>query len=236
MSFDSFYNTLTSILPGLQLTVLITVAAFFLGQLLALPFALALYYKSPIFYWPVAIYTFMTRGSPLLIQLFIFYNLFGKWSSALAIQKNTIFWFILNDAKYCAIFVIGLNSASYMAVILLGALRQIPQGQNEAATSLGLNSHFRLFDILLPQVYRNILPTIGNEMIIVLKGSSLASVITIMDVFSRAKSFMSNGAAAFDAFFAAAILYLCLGFIIAMIFKLLEYYFLPASITGHRTK
>lgn len=235
MPLDTSYQALTSILPGLQLTVIITVFAFLLGQLLALPFALALYYKSPFFYWPVAIYTFMTRGSPLLIQLFIFYNLFGKWSQALGFERHSIPWLILNDAKYCAIFVIGLNSASYMAVILLGALKQIPQGQNEAAISLGLNKRFRLQDILLPQVYRNSLPTIGNEMIIVLKGSSLASVITIMDVFNLTKSFMFKGSAAFEAFFAAALLYLCLGFIIAMIFKLLEHYFLPASITGHRT-
>ena len=236
MSFDVFLHAFASIFPSLQLTVLITVAAFILGQLLALPFALALYSKSPIFYWPVAIYTFMTRGSPLLVQLFIFYNLFGKITGWLDLERGSFFWLILNDAKYCAMFVIGLNSASYMAEILLGALRQIPIGQSEAAISLGLKKRFRLFDILLPQAYRNVLPTIGNEMVIVLKGSSLASVITVMDVFGTAKTFMSNSSSAFEAFFVAAILYLCLGFIIAMIFKLLEYYFLPSSITGHRVK
>lgn len=236
MSFEIFIQTFHSILPTLHITVLITLAAFILGQLIALPFALTIYYKTPILYWPVAIFTFMMRGSPLLIQLYIFYNLFGKLSVALSLEKTNVFWPILNDAKYCAIFVIGLNSASYMVEILLGALRKIPIGQNEAATSLGLKTRYRLFDILLPQAYRNILPTIGNEMVIVLKGSSLASVITIMDVFGIAKNFMSKSYIIFEAFLAAAILYLFLGFIIAMIFKLLEYYFLPASITGHRTK
>lgn len=236
MSLDVFLQSFAAILPSLQLTIVITLSAFFIGQLLALPFALALYSKSSIFYWPVAIYTFMTRGSPLLVQLFIFYNLFGKISTGLAIERGSLLWFILNDAKYCAMFVIGLNSASYMAEILLGALRQIPTGQDEAAISLGLKKRFRLFDILLPQAYRNVLPTIGNEMVIVLKGSSLASVITVMDVFGTAKTFMSNSSSAFEAFLAAAILYLCIGFVIAMIFRVLEYYFLPASITGHRTK
>lgn len=236
MSFDVFLQSFYAILPSLQITVFITLTAFIFGQLIALSFAIALYYKSSLFYWPVAIYTFMTRGSPLLVQLFICYFAFGKLSVLLPLEKGGFFWLMLNNAQYCAIFVIALNSASYMSAILLGGLRQIPRGQSEAAVSLGLRRYVQLFDVLLPQVYRNILPTIGNEMVIVLKASSLASVITVMDIFGRAKNFMSNSSTAFEAFLSATILYLFLGIIIAIIFKLLESYFLPASMTGRRVK
>lgn len=218
MSYDVFLQAIPVVLVGLKLTLLITLLAFIVGQIFALPIGLALASSSRFLRWPAATYTFLIRGSPLLVQLFIIYYGLSQFSSV----RNSAVWPIIKEPLNCAIIAIGLNSAAYVAVIVGGGLKRLPPGQLEACISLGLSRRSRMTYVLLPQVYRAIFPSIGNELILVLKGSSLASAVTVMEMSGAARAFTSKTYAPFEVFIVAGILYLAIGFVFGIIFKNVE--------------
>ncbi|PJO48136.1 ABC transporter permease [Brucella pituitosa] len=218
MSLEIFLQAVPVVLTGLKLTVIITVLSFLVGQIFALPIGLALTSGSRLLRWPAVVYTFLIRGSPLLVQLFILYYGLAQFSAV----RSSIFWPIIRDPLNCAIIAIGLNSAAYVAVIVAGGLRRLPPGQLEACVSLGLSKVSRMHYVLLPQVYRAILPSIGNELVLVLKASSLASAVTVMEITGAARAFTSKTYAPFEVFIVAGIGYLAIGFIFGLVFNAFE--------------
>ncbi|HWT63479.1 MAG TPA: ABC transporter permease subunit, partial [Ochrobactrum sp.] len=134
MSFELFLPAFKAIQHGIWLSLLITVSAFVVGQIFALPIALALTSPKKWLRYPASTYTFMVRGSPLLVQLFIVYYGLGQ----VEFIRESFLWPLLRSALYCAIITIGLNSAAYTAEVIAGAIRQLPKGQTEAASALGL--------------------------------------------------------------------------------------------------
>lgn len=218
MAWDIFLAAGPVILKGVHLTLLITVLAFILGQLVALPLALAANARNPLLKWPAETYIFFIRGSPLLVQLFLLYYGLG----ALPWMRETILWPVLRDPLNCAILAVGLNSAAYMGALVKGALAQVPHGLHEAGVNLGLGRWQRLTRITLPLVYRQILPVLSSEMTLVLKASSLASTITVMEMTGAARKFVSQTWAPFEAFMMAGVGYLVIGLVMAMIFRLIE--------------
>ena len=222
MSVDLLLAAIPIVLTGLQLTLAITLAAFVLGQVLALPIALALVSKRRLFRYPAATYTFIVRGSPLLVQLFIIYYGLGQ----IAIVRDSPLWPFLREPLYCAILAIGLNSAAYVAEVIAGAIRRLPEGQVEAAHALGLSRFHALRHIVLPQVYRAVFPLIGNEIILVLKGSSLASAVTVMEITGAARAFTARTFAPFEIFVVAGLVYLAVGFLASLLFAAIERRFL----------
>ncbi len=218
MSYEILLQSMPIVFSGLKLTLIITLAAFVLGQVLALPIGLALTAKSRLLRWPMTTYTFLVRGSPLLVQLFILYYGLAQFS---AVRASPI-WPIIREPVNCAIIAIGLNSAAYVAVIIAGGLKRLPAGQTEACISLGLSKASRLREVLLPQVYRAIFPSIGNELILVLKASSLASAVTVIEMSGAARAFTAKTYAPFEVFIVAGILYLAVGFVFGIAFRFIE--------------
>jgi len=218
LSFDIFLQSIPIVLTGLKLTLIITIAGFVLGQFLALPLALSLVAKSSPLRWLAQSYLFLIRGSPLLVQLFILYYGLAQFSFI----RSSFIWPLIREPLYCAILAIGFNSAAYVSALIAGALKQMPSGQLEACISLGLSRYSRLKDVLLPQAYRAILPAISNEIILVLKASSLAGAVTVMEMTGAARAFIAKTYAPFEVFIVAGILYLIIGFLFAMMFHYLE--------------
>lgn len=218
MTREMFQAAWPVALQGLQLTVIITIASFIIGQIVMLPIGLALNARSALLRWPARAYTFLIRGSPLLVQLFIVYYGLGQLQAV----RESIFWPIMREPLYCAIIAIGLNSAAYMAVVFSGALQRLPAGQTEAAISLGMSRPDRLRYVLFPQVIRNILPNIGNESILVLKASSLGSAVTIMEMTGVSRAFTARTFAPFEIFITAGAIYLAIGFVLSFLFRWLE--------------
>jgi octopine/nopaline transport system permease protein len=218
MSLDIFNQALWVVLSGLKLTLIITVSAFVIGQIFALPIALACVAKSRFLKIPAVTYTFLVRGSPLLVQLFIVYYGLGQIEAL----RDSFLWPVLRSPLYCAILTIGLNSAAYTAEVVAGTIRQLPTGQWEAASALGLPRSITFLKIILPQVYRAVIPTLGNEAILVMKGSTLASAVTVMEMTGAARVFVARSYAPFETFIVAGILYLILGIIFGRIFRGLE--------------
>lgn len=218
MFWDILNSTLPKLLTGLQLTVVITLASFVLGQILALPLALAVRAKSKLLSWPARTYIFLIRGSPMLVQIFLIYYGLGSLPEV----RGSFLWPILRDPVNCAILAIGLNSAAYMGALIAGALADVPKGLDEAARMLGIGRLRRLIHVTLPMVYRQILPVSGNEMTLVLKGSSLASTITVLEMTGVARKAVAQTFAPFEVFAIAGVVYLMVGLVAAWGFARLE--------------
>ena len=218
MSFDLFLPAFNAIQHGIWLTLLITIASFIVGQIFALPLALALVSSRWWLSYSAFTYTFMVRGSPLLVQLFIVYYGLGQVEAV----RSSFLWPVLKSPLYCAIITIGLNSAAYMAEIIAGAIRQLPKGQFEAASALGLSRYVALVKVVFPQVYRTLLPAIGNELVLVMKGSTLASAVTVIEMTGAARIFVARTYAPFETFLIAGSVYLVMGAIFGRIVKAIE--------------
>jgi len=218
MSIDLFFPALQAIQQGIWLTSLITLTSFAVGQLVALPLALALVSSSKPVCYCASTYTFLVRGSPLLVQLFIVYYGLGQVEAI----RESFFWPVLRSALYCSILTIGLNSAAYTSEVIAGAIRQLPKGQLEAASALGLSKSVALFKVVLPQVYRSVLPSIGNELVLVMKGSTLASAVTVMEMTGAARVFVARTYAPFETFIIAGAIYLIMGAIFGRIIRSIE--------------
>jgi His/Glu/Gln/Arg/opine family amino acid ABC transporter permease subunit len=228
VSYEILLQSIPIVFSGLKLTLILTFASFALGQVLALPLGLALTARAPLLRWPTATYTFLVRGSPLLVQLFILYYGLAQFAAV----RASVAWPIIREPLNCAIIAIGLNSAAYVAVVIAGGLKQLPPGQAEACISLGLSRTSRMKDVLLPQVYRAILPYIGNELILVLKASSLASAVTVMEMTGAARAFTAKTYAPFEVFIVAGVLYLAIGFMFGMAFRFIERRVPGAAVIG----
>lgn len=225
LSFELFLPAFMAVKNGFVLTLTITLASFVVGQILALPLALALNSNSKASRLPASTYTFLVRGSPLLVQLFIVYYGLGQIEAV----RQSFLWPMLRSPIYCAILAIGLNSAAYCAELLAGAIRQLPPGQWEAGRALGLRPGILMLKIILPQAYRSVLPAIGNELVLVMKGSTLASAVTVMEMTGAARVFVAKSYAPFETFLIAGAIYLLLGAVFGRIFRFIE---LRAAIPG----
>ncbi len=218
LSLDLFVPAFMAVKDGFLLTVAITIASFVIGQVLALPLALALNSDHKALRHPVSTYTFIVRGSPLLVQLFIVYYGLGQ----IDVVRQSLLWPVLRSPVYCAIIAIGLNSAAYAAELLAGAIRQLPRGQWEAGHALGLSRAILLLKVILPQAYRAVLPAIGNELVLVMKGSTLASAVTVMEMSGAARVFVAKTYAPFETFLMAGAVYLIMGAVFGRIFRRIE--------------
>jgi His/Glu/Gln/Arg/opine family amino acid ABC transporter permease subunit len=218
LSPDLFEPAFMAVKDGFLLTLLITLASFCFGQILALPLALGLTSERPPFHVAVSTYTFFVRGSPLLVQLFIIYYGLGQIEAV----RDSFLWPLLRSPIYCAVIAIGLNSAAYCAELLAGAIRQLPPGQWEAGKALGIGDDILLAKIVLPQAYRAVLPAIGNELVLVMKGSTLASAVTVMEMTGSARVFVARSYAPFETFLIAGAIYLVLGAVFGRLFSFIE--------------
>jgi polar amino acid transport system permease protein len=158
--------------------------------------------------WLLEIYTWVFRGTPLLLQLFFVY--FGLPFIGLEFSKET---------AACVAFVI--NYAAYFTEIFRAGIQSIDKGQYEAAKALGMNYKQTMRRIIMPQAIKVILPPAGNEAVTLIKDTALCSAIALGDILRNAKS-MVNSHASVEGYFIAAAIYLIMTFVIINVFKLIE--------------
>jgi polar amino acid transport system permease protein len=191
-------------IDGFIVTVQIVTVSIVLGALISLPIAAGRSSQWKIFSWPAYAYVNFFRGTPLLAQAFMVYYGFGAFSTEL---KSAGLWWFFRDAWYCVIFTFSLNTAAYQAEILRGAIQNVPQGQWEGAAALGLPKSVTFFKIILPQALMVALRPYGNEIILMIKGSAIASIITILDLMGETRRAYSRSYD-FQAYIWAAVAYL----------------------------
>lgn len=201
---DIFARYAPRMMGGLWLTIKIVVLSLAMGTLLALPVALARLSKSPIISNIAFGYVYFFRGTPLLAQLFLTYYGAGQFRSVL---EDVGMWWFFKDAFNCVMLAFTLNTAAYQAEILKGAIQSVPKGQREAAMTLGLSAPVTFFKVILPQALITALRPLGNEVILMIKGSAIASVVTILDLMGTTKLAFSR-TYDFNVYMWAAIMYL----------------------------
>ena len=206
-------------LEGVWTTVWMVTCALVLGLLLSVPLAVLRASPNRLVSGPGFAYTYFFRGTPLLVQLFMIYYGLGQFP---AVQQS-IFWPLLREAWFCALLAFTLNTAAYTTEILRGAIEVTPAGEIEAAKAAGMSRFLMLRRIVLPSAFRRALPAYGNEVIFMLHGSAVASVVTIIDITGAARLVQSRAYAPYEAFITAGMLYLVLTFALVWLFRALEH-------------
>jgi len=177
-----FEDYLSVIAQGIPTSLLLTFASLLIAFLLALFFTFILAMGNRWLKRAVNFYLVLFTGTPLLIQIFLIYSGPGQFEF---ITQSPL-WSLLSNAWFCAMLALALNSAAYSTQLFYGAVKAIPQGQWESCAALGL-SRMQTLKILIPYALKRALPSYTNEIILVFKGTSLASTITIMDIMGYAR-------------------------------------------------
>ncbi len=210
----ALYNTLIvqdrwfSLLHGLGITLIITLAAIVLGTLLGIIFCLLKLSKNKFLRGIAHVYIEVIRGTPTVVQLLlIYYGIFGS------VDLNKIL---------VAIIAFGINSGAYVAEIIRAGILSVDHGQMEAGRSLGLGYWPTMFTIILPQAVKNILPTYTSEFIVLLKETSIVGYIALVDLTKAGDQIRSDTFDAYTPLIIVALLYLCMTLTLAKIFGILE--------------
>jgi polar amino acid transport system permease protein len=213
------------LLSGLGMTLFISILGFVIAQALALPLALARD-RSP--WWlrgPLNLYISFMRGTPILGQLFLVYYGSGQFRPAL---QELHLWSFFREPLNCALLVFILNSCAYQMEIFRGGLAAVPRGEAEAARAFGMPYVTALRRVILPNVYRLSLPALGNEAILLMKASAVASVITIFDLMGQTRAIFAK-TFDFSIYLWAALIYLVLTAIFGVCWRGLERIASPVS-------
>lgn len=205
-------------LEGLINTAWLVAVSLLCGLCIAIPTGICRSSENPWLKWPAWAYIYFFRGTPLLVQLFIIYYGAGQWSGLQA----TWAWKWFQEAWFCSLLAFALNTGAYTAEIVRGSIQMIPKGELEAAASFGMSKWQMLRHIILPSALRRALPAYSNEVILMLHGSSVAGVITVVDLTGAARIINARYYSPFEAFVTAGLLYLCLSLFLVWGFKKLE--------------
>lgn len=224
MDFDLMLDSIPKILSGSRLTVLLVILSLSMGFVLAILAALLRNSKVPLLVIPIKAYVFVMRGTPLLVQLFLIYYGVGQFE----IIRESIFWTVLRSPFWCAIIALTLNTTAYGSEIIRGGLESVPFGEAEAGRAFGMSGWLLFRRVIFPIAIRQALPAYGNEVILMVKATSLASTITIMEMTGIANTIMAETYRPMEAFIVAGSFYLILNFIMTRLIQFIEW-----RLSGH---
>ncbi len=217
------YKNFFLVLSGLDNTILLLLISLPLGFFLALLFALGRVSKIALLSRTIASYIFVIRGTPLLVQIYLIY--FGLGS--VKFIRESFLWYALKEPFWCGVIALTINTVAYGAEIFRGGIQSIEKSQVESGLSLGFGKFLLLRKIILPIAIRKVLPSYGNELILMVKATSLVSLTTYMEMTGIARKIMAKTFAPVEAFIAAGILYLFLNFLMVQFVKYLEWKYNP---------
>ena len=210
--------SLPKLLSAAVITLKLLSLSLFFGLIIGLLFAILRLSKNPFINKFAYGYSYVFRGTPLLVQIFIIYFGLGQ----IEYFRSTFLWVVFKEPYWCAIIAFALNTGAYTSEILRSAFQTIKPGIIEAGKSLGIPSKIILYKIQIPVAIRQSLPAYGNEIILMMKGTSLASTVTLMDITGVAKHIVSTTYKPLEIFLMAGGIYLFMTFTIHNIIKYLE--------------
>ncbi|MEP7100507.1 MAG: ABC transporter permease [Burkholderiales bacterium] len=218
MNLAAIAESLPIYWEGLLTTLELLAMALVLGPLFALPLGVMRASSRRWLSVPVWFYTWVVRGTPLLVQLFIIYYGLAQFD---AVRESPL-WPWLSNAWFCAVLAFALNTCAYTTEMLAGAIRATPHGEVEAARAFGMSWAMLMRRIVLPSALRRCLPAYSNEVIMMLHATSIASVVTLLDLTGAAREMNSRFYLPFEAFITAALFYLVLTFVLVALFRRAE--------------
>lgn len=203
---------------GLVMTAQLVIISLIVGGILSVPLAIMRTSKNPFINYPVWLFTYVFRGTPLLIQLYMIY--YGV--TLISGIQESIWWEIFKRAYYPCLIAFSLNTAAYTTEIFRGAIEATPRGEIEAAKAYGMSWGLRMRRIILPNSFRRAIPAYSNEVIFMLHASAIASTVTIIDLLGAARDVYARYYAPFESFIFVGMIYLTLTFGILAVFKQIE--------------
>tara|TARA_Y100001970_G_scaffold69398_1_gene88510 strand:+ start:182 stop:853 length:672 start_codon:yes stop_codon:yes gene_type:complete len=218
MDLNLMIISFPKLLSATAITLKLLFSSLFIGLFIGLLFAILRLNKNQFINKFAYGYSYIFRGTPLLVQIFIIYFGLGQ----IEYLRSTILWNILKEPYWCAIIAFSLNTGAYTSEILRSAFQTIKPGFIEAGKSLGISNKIIFYKIQIPIAIRQSLPAYGNEIILMLKGTSLASTVTLMDLTGVAKYIISTTFKPIEVFIVAGGIYLFMTFIIHNFIKYLE--------------
>ena len=218
MDLDLMISSFPKLLSATLVTLKLLSLSLIFGLILGLFFAILRLNKNIFLNRFSYFYSYIFRGTPLLVQIFIIYFGLGQ----IEFLRSSFLWIILKEPYWCAIIAFSLNTGAYTSEILRSAFETINKGFIEAGDSLGISKKIIFYKIQIPIAIRQSLPAYGNEIILMLKGTSLASTVTLMDLTGVAKYIISTTFKPIEVFIVAGGIYLFMTFIIHNVIKFLE--------------
>lgn len=214
-------------LDGLLTTVTLVGISAVLGAILSFPIAFARMSQNRVARGAAYAYIYLFRSTPMLAQLFLIYYGLGSFRGPL---ESVGLWWFFREAWYCGLLSLTLNTAAYQAEILRGSIESVPKGQREGAFAMGLPAHITFRKIILPQAMIVALRPYGNEIVLLLKGSAIVSIITVLDLMGQTRYAFSRS---FDyqTYLWAAIFYLAIVELLRQVMAVIE-----ARLTRHMVR
>ena len=218
MDLELMTTSLPKLLSAAIVTLKLLSLSLFFGIFIGLLFAILRLNKNPIVNKFAYGYSYIFRGTPLLVQIFLIYFGLGQ----IEYFRSTFLWVVFKEPYWCAVIAFALNTGAYTSEILRSAFETIKSGIIEAGKSLGISNKIIFYKIQIPIAIRQSLPAYGNEIILMMKGTSLASTVTLMDITGVAKYIISTTFKPIEVFIVAGGIYLFMTFIIHNVIKFLE--------------
>ncbi|EWY42393.1 ABC transporter permease [Skermanella stibiiresistens SB22] len=223
MNLSIMWDAVPKLLAGVPVTLQLVGLALLFGFALAAGVAWMRLSASKLLSRIAAGYVFVFRGTPLLVQIFLIYYGLGQFQAV----RASIFWDILREPYWCGVIALTLNTAAYTSEMIRGGVQSVPHGQIEAARACGFSRLMVFRRIVAPIAVRQALPAYGNEIILMVKASSLASTITLLEITGIARRIISQSFAVFEVFIVAGAIYLLINFLITRLIRYAEWRVTP---------
>ncbi|MCP3658883.1 MAG: ABC transporter permease subunit [Bacteroidetes bacterium] len=198
-------------LKGIIVTLELTIVSLLIGALIGGGMSLLSMSPKKILNKPIDLIIFIIKGTPMLVQIFIIYYGIGYLGSS----KEGFFWNALKSPFFCATSFLAINSAAYMSSLIESAIKSIPKGQYLSARALGMTKFQAYKNIIIPQIIKAMLPAYSNEAVILLKSTSLASGITLMDIMGVANRTIAQTYNVGQTLIIVALIYIILNIILS---------------------
>lgn len=223
MNGEMVLGSLPALLRGIPLTLQLALLSVACGLVLAIGLAACRESRFLVLRLFARGYLFVFRGTPLLVQLFLLYYGLSQFN---AVQASIV-WPALRDPFWCSAIALSLNTAAYASEIIRGGVLAVPAGHLEAAAAIGMSRLRILQRVIIPMAARQALPAYGNELILMIKATSLASTVTLLEVTGLARQIISRSYAVFEVFTAAGMIYLLLNMAAVAAVHMLERWLHP---------
>ena len=211
------WDYLPTLLQGLQTSLSLTVCALLIGFTLAVVMTVIMAGRKGPLRWLTKGYLTLFTGTPLLIQIFLIYYGPGQFESL----RNSVLWPLLSEPWFCAMLALALNSAAYSTLLFYGAVKAIPAGQWQSCSALGM-TRLQTLRILVPYALKRSLPAYSNEVVLIFKGTSLASTITIMGIMGYAQQLNAQTYDTLAVFGMAGVIYLVVNGLLTILMRQME--------------
>jgi polar amino acid transport system permease protein len=219
---ESLFEYTDLLLKGLWVTLSLLFISFSFGSILAVFVGLARLSKYKVIAYPIFFFTSIIRGTPLLVQIYIYYYGLGALFSQMPEIRSSFLWSYLRDGYWYIAFALIISTAAYWGEVLRGGLLSVPKGEGEAARAFGMSSTKVLLRVNLPRAIYLLTPTLAGETVLLLKSTALASTIAVVDLLGVANRIRSITFDVYQPLLLVALIYVIMTYLIEFVFKRIE--------------